>query len=118
MDDLWTRIGLVVTFLAFAGLIVLIRRGRLRIRDRDVEAPGLDPGLYLFSSITCSTCETAREKLIARTGDEGFDEYVWERDPEIFAALGIEAVPAVVVMREEGRGRLYPGSVEKALANR
>jgi hypothetical protein len=118
MDELWTRIGLVVTILAFAGLIVLMQRRRHRVPDRDIEAPRLDPGLYLFSSITCSTCEVAREKLIAGTGEEGFHEYVWERDPEVFTELGIDAVPAVLVMREGGRGRLYPGRVDKALANR
>lgn len=118
MDEVWVRIGLVVAALAVAGLIVLIWRRGVRIPEREIEAPNLDPGLYFFSSGSCSTCESARDELIARAGEGGFEEYVWEREPQIFTDLGIDAVPAVLVMKEGGRGRLYPGQVRKALAGR
>ena len=118
MDEVWARVGLVVAALVVAGAIVYLQRRRLRIPERDVEAPQLAAGLYLFTSATCSTCQAAREKLIARVGDEGFEEFLWEHDRRIFDDLEIDAVPAVLVMKETGRGRVYPGRVEKALANR
>jgi hypothetical protein len=39
----------------------------------------------------------------------------WEREPEQFEALGIEAVPAVLVVDESGNGRLYPGQPPRTL---
>lgn len=118
MDESLARVGLLLAAFAIAGGIVFVQRRRLRAPQRSVEAPHLEPGLYLFSSATCSTCQSAREKLVAELGVAGFEEFVWERNPEIFNDLEVEAVPAVLVMREGGRGRVYSGQVEKALANR
>jgi hypothetical protein len=118
MDEIWARIGLLLGALAVAGLTVLVRRSRVRAPEREIRAPELAPGLYLFSSATCSTCEQARRTLVAGVGESGFEEYAWEQRPELFTQLDVTAVPAVLVMREGGRGKLYPGRVEKALADR
>lgn len=118
MDEIWARIGLVLGALAIAGAIVAIQRRRGRIPERDIVAPQLAPGLHFFSSRGCSTCEGARERIVAVVGETGFTEHVWEEDADIFSELGVDVVPASLVVREGGYGRLYPGRPDRALANR
>lgn len=118
MDETWARVGFLLAVLAIAGVIVLLQRQRLRPGERALDAPDLVPGLYLFSSSTCSTCERARTRLREALGHSGFEEFSWETDSEVFIDLGIDSVPAVLVVDHGGRARLYPGDVEKALANR
>lgn len=118
MNEIWVRVAVVVGVLAVAGSIVAIQRRRRRSPERDIAAPRLEPGLYLFSSTACSTCDAARQELVAAVGVAGFSEYVWEEDPGAFSELGIDAVPSVLVMGEGGQGRLYPGRADKALAGR
>lgn len=118
MDEVWARIGLVVAALAIAGLVIAFQRRRQRIPERDLVASQLTPGLHFFASRGCSTCEGAREKIVSTVGENGYVEHVWEEDPGVFSELGVDAVPAVLVVREGGRARLYPGRPDKALANR
>jgi hypothetical protein len=56
--------------------------------------------------------------MVSAVGIDGFTEHVWEEDPGVFSDLGIDAVPAVLVIREGGQGRLYPGRPDRALAKR
>ena len=114
---MWARIGLVGAALAVAGAIALIQRRRALSPVRAVETPGLAPGVYFFSSASCPTCRRARETLDASIGDSGYDELVWEEQPLAFRDIGVDAVPAVLIVGEGGRGRLYPGQPERALAD-
>lgn len=116
MDEVWLRIGLILGALAVAASIALIQRRRARSPVRSVEARGFDPGVYFFSSSACPTCSQARKKLNAALGDKGYIELVWEEEPGVFDDLGVDAVPAVVVVREDGRGKLYPGQPERVLS--
>lgn len=116
MDEIWVRLGLVVGVLAVAGCVILIQRARARRPIRTVEVAGKAPGVYFFSSSTCATCEQARDKLDARLGTNGYTEYAWEDDPGPFGDFDVDAVPAVVILEEGGRGRLYPGQPDRALS--
>ncbi|MGH3649714.1 MAG: hypothetical protein ACRDU9_03320, partial [Acidimicrobiia bacterium] len=60
----------------------------------------------------------ARRKLDAFLGEGGYREMAWEREPVRFDELGIDSVPAVLVVGEGGRGRLYPGQPDRALVGR
>lgn len=115
MSEVWIRVGAVLGALAVAGCVVLIQRWRVRGPVRDVESAGMSSGVYFFSSASCPTCTRAREKLDARLGDTGYTEFVWEEDPGPFQELDVDAVPCVVVLGDDGRGRLYPGQPDKAL---
>jgi hypothetical protein len=115
MDDVWLRVVLVSTvFLVVTG-IAMFRRRRRPVRT--IRSLDLAEGVYLFTSEGCETCATAREKLAASLGDREFAEVVWEREPVQFEALGIDAVPAVLVVDVDGHGRLYPGQPHRALRN-
>lgn len=116
MDEIWARLGLVVGALALAGCVILIQRARARRPIRTVEVAEKVPGVYFFSSSTCPTCEQARDKLDESLGEDGYTEYAWEDDPVPFGAFDVDAVPAVVILEEGGRGRLYPGQPDKAIS--
>lgn len=115
MDEIWARVGLVLGALAVAGTISLIQRRRTRRPVRSVKAADMAAGVYFFSSATCPTCERAREKLNDRLGEDGYTEFTWENEPDPFNTLDVDAVPAVAVLDEAGRGRLYPGQPDRAL---
>ena len=112
MDEVWLRIVLVSAAFLIAGGIALARRRHRPVQK--ISSLDLVAGVYLFTSEGCDTCATARAKLADSLGD-GFTEFVWEREPEHFAALAIEAVPSVLVVDDSGHGRLYPGQPHRAL---
>ncbi|MGH8916661.1 MAG: hypothetical protein ACRDZM_19375 [Acidimicrobiia bacterium] len=109
MSDVWIRLGLITVVLGL-GLIV---GAALHIRDRRRPAPidvtGLAPGVYFFSSATCHECLPARDLIEAALGPEGFVEVKWEEQPATFAEIGIEEVPATIVVEEDRPARLFTG---------
>ena len=115
MDEFWNRMALVGGALIVAGAVALWQRRRSRRPIRDLGELDMPRGLYFFSSASCPTCRSARRKIESAVGLDGFTEYVWEREPGLFADLEVDAVPAVLVVDELGRGRLYPGQPERAL---
>lgn len=100
--------ALVVTVV----IVVAVLRRFPRSSVRTIETPGLEPGVYLFTSGGCGTCTGARETLVSR-GVE-FTELTWDDDPDVFQRLGMDAVPSVVVVTE-GRGRWWRGSVPRQI---
>lgn len=113
MDDAWVRAGLVASALLVVGVVVLVLRRNETAKARRVPVTGLRPGIYLFSSTTCPTCITARGKLSEKV--DVFEEIVWEEQPGLFEELGVDAVPAVLVVGDGGAGRLFPGQPDRAL---
>ena len=116
MDDIWPRIGLIAVVLAVAASIALLQRRRALDPVKSLNAPGFDAGVYFFSSGNCATCDRARETLLQTLGRDGYAEISWETGPGHFANLQIDAVPAVMIVDDRGRGRLYPGQPDKVLA--
>lgn len=117
MDDVWVRVAVVAGALAVGGLIAVWQRSRSKKPSRQVHAPHLEPGVYLFTSTACATCARARKGLETQLGD-GYSEYVWEEDPAMFAELRIDAVPAVLVMGEGRMGTLHFGRPPRSLVVR
>ena len=113
MDDVWIRAGLVAAALLVVGVVLLVLRWKESAQARRVSVKGLGPGIYLFTSTTCPTCITARERLSERV--DVFEEIVWEEQPGLFTELGVDAVPAVLVVGEGGSGRLFPGQPDRVL---
>lgn len=113
MDDVWARVALVAGALVVAGLVAVWQRWRTRLPVRDLVHVSLDEGVYFFSSESCPTCGRAREKLDAALGEEGYVEVAWEQDPAMYSTLGIDAVPAVLIVRHDGKATLYPGQPSK-----
>lgn len=113
MDDVWVRASLVAGTLLVVGVVVLVLRRHSSAPTRQVAVTALETGLYLFTSITCPTCQTARATLSEKVA--GFEEIVWEEQPDIFSSIGVDAVPAVLVVGEDGTGRLFPGQPDRVL---
>lgn len=116
MDELWVRVALVGGSLALAGAVawLLDRRGRSGVRN--VPAADLAPGVYFFTSATCPTCARARETLERGLGEESYTELRWEDEPSTFGAVGVSAVPAVLIVRDTGEARLFSGQPGRALS--
>ncbi len=86
--------ALVVVVVGVSALVigVLWRRGRAWIRHRR-PLPGLEDGVYLFTSGTCGSCSAVRARL--HSAGVTHTEITFELDPERFDTLGISKVPAI-----------------------
>lgn len=105
--------ALIVAALVVAVVVVVMLLRRFsRTRARTIDAPGFEPGVYLFTSGGCDTCAGARETLVGR--GVAFTELTWDDDPEVFQRLGMDAVPSVLVVTA-GRGRWWRGSVPRQI---
>ncbi len=116
MSDVWLRVGLIAV--TFSAAIVTSRVIRRREKTRPIDAgpSSLAPGIYLFSSGNCLDCGPAREAVEQATGGPGgFTEIRWEDSPEAFRDLGIETVPATVLVSDNGLATVYPGRPRYAL---
>jgi len=118
MDDIWGRIVLIAVVVAVALGVAVIQRRRSLNPVRAVDAGDLGPGVYFFSSTGCATCDRARAKLEEALGSSGYTEISWEQEPEPFEKIGVEAVPAVMLVDERGRGRLYTGQPDEVIFDR
>lgn len=111
MPDVLARLLVVVAVVAAAVVAAAVgRRGGAR-RRRRAALPGLAPGVYLFTSATCSTCPAARTELTAALGAGGFEEIAYETRPDDFARCGVERVPVLAVVGPGGGGWRADGVV-------
>lgn len=113
MDELWTRIALIAAALLVAAIVVAVRRRAVYTAPRRLAVTRLPPGVYLFTSADCGDCRTARAKLDDRLGEEGYREIAWETSAEVFTGLGVEVVPATMVVAADGSGRLWRGQPDR-----
>lgn len=90
-------------------MVVAVRRKMTSSSPRPLPATDLDTGVYLFTSADCNECALARAKLEDRLGEGGYAEIAWEERPELFADLGVDAVPATMVVAADGSALLWPG---------
>lgn len=117
MDDLWLRVGLIAGALLVAAAVTIYLRSRFTEAKRSLVETGLQPGVYLFSSSGCSDCQLARQALSDALGDQGFLELRWEDDRDVFHRLGVDAVPATMIVAADGSGTLWSGRAEPALVS-
>jgi len=117
MDEFWLRLAIVAGALAVAATVSVWQRARVRRPVRDIASTGLEGGVYLLTSSSCPTCRAARSRVRSALGEDGFEEIEWEQDPGMFADLGVDAVPALLVVGESGDGRLHPGAGRAAIAS-
>lgn len=116
MDELWLRVVLVGTALVVTAAVSYLLARRSGTKPRRVNTGSMEPGVYLFTSATCADCAPAREKLRKALGDHGFHEVSWEDQPRVLQDLGVDAVPATLIVGEGGWGTLYPGRPDRAIA--
>jgi hypothetical protein len=109
MNELWVRLALIVGAMVAAFAIMLSMRAMRRERPTAIDPGGLGPGVYLFTSGTCLDCLPAREQITEVLGADGFVEVHWEEEPERFRELGIDEVPATIVVAVDGSAMLFSG---------
>ena len=100
MEDLAVRLIVAVGIAASAtGVALASRSGRAR-RRRPFRSTGLAPGIHLFSSETCPSCERARSILVG--SGLSFVEHSYESDAAVLETNGIERVPTVAWVPDGG----------------
>lgn len=101
VSDFLMRLIVVVGIASVAAAAALVsRRGRVW-RRRRFDPAGLGPGLHLFSSEECHSCDRARSTL--RRVGVSFSEHTYEADAELLAANGIDRVPTLAWVGTGGR---------------
>jgi len=116
MSDVEVRLIAVIGAVGVGMAVSLILRRRpARLVGSELVQNRLGPGVYLFTSLSCPDCETVRAALLDRIGPAGFSELSWETDPEIFRELGVDAVPATLIVTATEGSTLYPGAPSRAM---
>lgn len=114
MSDLALRLVIVAVAVVIA-LAVIGSMRRRRMTPSTAAGTPLAPGVYLFASSTCADCLPARTRLTDELGEPGFSEIEWEKEPDLFTALGVDVVPCTVLVADDGTARRYPGLPDRAL---
>ncbi len=107
--------GVIGAVLVGIAISLLFRRGSDQRPPIVVRQTRLGVGVYLFTSASCPDCEVARHTLLEAIGPTGYSELTWESDPEIFSELGVDAVPATLIVTHSDGSVLYPGRPDRAL---
>jgi len=115
MSDLSVRLILILAALLGAVVSVLVIRTMNRRRPMAIDPGSLASGVYMFSSASCLDCLSARSVMTEILGAQGFVEFKWEEMPDRFRELAIEAVPATVIVADDGTATLFPGMPTRAL---
>jgi hypothetical protein len=113
MNEVGLRLAIVVGVALLSLIVVAVMRRRRVVSALD--RGGLDPGVYLFTSSSCSDCAGARARLQEVLGSSAFNEISWEDDPGMFTQLGIDAVPCTVVVGDDGSASIHPGTPDRVL---
>jgi hypothetical protein len=116
-------IRLVVVVVAVV-LIVAVARVRPEHKPVALNIKGNleGPGIFLFTSETCDSCEAARAIYRDVLGADGFTEISWDTEPALLTRLGVEEIPVGTVLdgshSEIASFRLVPSRRALARAGR
>ncbi len=107
-------IGVIGALVVGIAVSFILRRRPARRAPSELNQNRLGPGIYLFTSASCPDCVTVRDALVEQYGPTGFSELSWESHPEIFRELGVDAVPATLIVDATEGSTLYPGAPRRA----
>ncbi len=117
MDEIWGRLGLILGALMVAGAVTLVMLSRVKGGPRNLAATGLNQGVYLFTSDACPDCKHVKGMLDDALGPDGYKELNWGQEPAMFHELGVDGVPATMIVEVDGSGVLWPGLPDAALTH-
>lgn len=103
MTDLAVRILVVAGVVLIAlGIAFVLRKVQPPVHPTiDVSGLGLPAGIVLFTSTDCTTCGAARDVL--RREGAYFREVTWELEGRLLEKAGVEAVPLLIVLDDQGQ---------------
>lgn len=91
----------------WAGYLALSRRKSLH-----TESLGPGPAVVLFTSADCDACDPLRDTVHGSVATDLFQEVKYQENAEQFRSVGINRVPAVVVIDRQGRAvEIFEGPV-------
>ena len=115
-DPVVIRLLVVVAFLSVSSAVAFVARRGIAFARHPVAVAGLEPGIRLFTSITCDSCGRARAALDEL--DVGFEEIAYERDPDEFERLGVTGVPTILIVEAGGKAWVVRGHPPRARLRR
>jgi len=115
-DPVVVRVVVVVAFLVVSSAVAFVARRGIAFVRHPVQGSGLEPGVTLFTSITCDSCDRARASLEAL--DVAFEDVAYERDPGEFERLGVTGVPTILIVAQSGKGWVVRGHPPRARLRR
>ncbi|MFO7293072.1 MAG: hypothetical protein FWJ92_10865 [Actinomycetes bacterium] len=107
------RLIVVAAVTALVVGIVLLLRRRPPVSARRIPVTGLAAGVYLLTSDDCNTCVRARNELVRRGVPH--TELSWQKNPDVFESLNIDAVPSVIEVGGDGSATWWRGGVPRRL---
>lgn len=107
MSEPLVRLVVVVAVLAIAAAVALVQRRGAGWRRASFRFADVGPGLVLFASATCASCDRAVRVLDDLERPSRVIRY--ETEPELFERLGIRRVPAVAWIGADGNGWISYG---------
>jgi hypothetical protein len=115
MDEVWARAALVAGRSQWLGSWFWFNvSGRDPLRGRS-ERPVSTPGSTYSPPPAAPPVLRRGRPFRPSLGEDRFHEFAWEEGSETFDRLGIDAVPAVLVVEPGGSGTIFPGQPDRAL---
>lgn len=108
MSETGVRLLVVVIVVGIVVVAAAIAARTRRARPQKTTREDLPPGVHLFTSITCTTCQEARAVIASVYGDS-FTETRHEDDPESFGRHGIGRVPTAIVVLADREAVVFEG---------
>jgi hypothetical protein len=107
MDEPILRFLIVLLAASLVTLAGWLARRPRRVGSEPLAHTALEPGVYLFTSGTCSSCEPARAVVAAKY--HTYQEIRWEEGTVEFSRHGIGRVPTLIVVHRDGTGLRWEG---------
>jgi hypothetical protein len=114
MSEPLTRLLIVFGVMLVATLVTWVVRLSARPGAGAVNVD-LEPGVYLFSTLTCADCRPVHELLVKTLGVAGFSQIEWEDNRALFESLAIAVVPTTIVIGDDGKTQRVEGDPSSLL---
>lgn len=101
VDEFIVRLIVAAGIAGAASIAAIVSRRGRAWRRRPFASTDLEPGIHLFTSNDCRSCQRARA-VIEQTG-LSFSDHTYESEGPLLAGLGIDRVPTVAWIPADGR---------------
>lgn len=108
MSDTGIRLAVIVVIVVIVLMAAAVAGRARKARPQRSTRDDLPPGVHLFTSTTCATCNEARS-VIASVYGSSFSETRHEEDPESFGRHGIARVPTAIVVSADHSAVVFEG---------
>ncbi len=103
------RLLIVLAVIAVAVAVAKIQNRGVAVVKRRRSFVGIAPGVVVFESSSCGRCEAVESVVSSIAGEGGYSVVRWDDHPDVFRDNGIDRIPAIARIGEDGTGWLVSG---------